>query len=325
MIYGDKSQPQRVKINRKTRINISHYITEDEFRAMRNEGKSIPQVCEIIGFPSTHQVFYKYALSQGWEIGDKVYGNNRQTTVNEDFFKSWTRESAWVYGWLLTDGFVDEKLGQIKIALKSIDEDALHKIKRVMGFTGDIGRHKRPDGRESVRLVVCRKSMVEDVFVLGGMARRDKTFNTSLPEIPDDLFWDFVRGVFEGDGCVRARDSLEIVIASATEYFLRDLQAKLEDYGVHTRLYTRPAGTSGSKHEMYTLSTKSNADALRWCFLMYKNTNSSLRLDRKFETFRNYIAGYYDRNRRSAPCINLIEQIRATIPECAPNETKLCA
>lgn len=248
------------------------------------------------------------------------YLSDNRYSVDEDFFKSWTRGSAWVYGWILTDGSVSEQSGQISLMLKSIDKDVLEKIKHTMKFSGHIYDRISSDGRTSSSLRICRKSLCEDLFTIG-LARKHKTFNTSLPNVPCEVFWDLMRGIFEGDGNLKHGmrwNDLTITIASATKDFLTGIQRKLSsEFGIHTRMYTRKIGVSGCKNEVYTLISKSNADALRWCFFMYKNTDSSMRLDRKFEVFRKYVAGYYDRNRRSVACISTIEAIKGALPECS--------
>ncbi|WP_276914104.1 LAGLIDADG family homing endonuclease [Aneurinibacillus aneurinilyticus] len=239
-------------------------------------------------------------------------------TVDENFFKTWTRESAWTYGWLLTDGSVEEKSGQIRVMLKSIDRDVLEKMKHVMLFSGPIYDGEQRDGRKFSYLRVCRKGMAEDLFSLG-MARTDKTFNTVLPDVPDKVFWDLMRGIFEGDGSIRHRTGntnvLEITIAGATKQFMYDLQSALERRGIFMRMYTRKPGVSGSKHEMHTLTTRSNEDALRLCYFMYANTNETIRMNRKFNVYVNYIRDYYDRKRRSASCGELVELAYQNIPE----------
>lgn len=257
-------------------------------------------------------------------MGDLV---RKVHSVNEDFFKTWTRESAWVFGWLLTDGSVNEKSGQIRLMLKSHDIDALEKIKRAMRFTGPVFKGTQDDGRHFAYLRVCRKEMAEDLFACG-MARSNKTFNTTVPNIPESLFWDFTRGVFEGDGNIKHGkqwNDLQLLICGATKSFFEDMQVEFQKRGINTTLKEHRAGKSGRKSPMYTLTTKSNADALRWCFFMYADTPRSLRLDRKFEVFANYVHGYYDRNRRSHACIDMIERIRRTIPECVTTPELIAA
>lgn len=318
-IFGDKSLNLKVKFGKsKERINIEYYITQEEFNQLRSESKSINEIVRIIGFPSTEKTFQKYAKQLGWSIGKKVYGNNARVSVNEDFFKTWTSDSAWVYGWLLTDGYVDESNGHIKLMLKQDDKSVLEKIKAVMDFDGAIYDGEQKDGRKFSYLRVCRKSMTEDLYNIG-MARENKTFNTALPDIPNDLFWDFMRGVTEGDGNISHKtgntDALCVTITGATKKFMKDVQEQLLERGVSTHLYIREAhSVSGNKAEMYSLYTKSNADALRMCFFMYANTPKSRRLDRKFAIYENYVRTYYDHiRRRSAPCIELVELSRQNI------------
>lgn len=234
----------------------------------------------------------------------------RVYTVNDEFFKSWSRESAWIYGWLLTDGSVDEKRSQIRLMLKRHDKDVLEKIKHCMSFSGEIKDGEQKDGRLYSYLRICRKEMAEDLFSLG-MARKDKTFNTVLPKVPEDCFWDLVRGIFEGDGSIRHRtgntDALDITICGATPQFIIDLQTALEQRGIFMRLSKNNTG-------VYTINTKSNADALRLCYFMYARTDDGHRLSRKYNVYENYINTYYDKvKRRSAQCNELVELARQNI------------
>lgn len=311
-MYGDKTKPKKVKgTGNKLIKNIEFYITEEEYKSLRKERKTQKEIGELVGL--NQRTLSKLITRKGWG-DDEKYIPPKKYSINENFFKKWTRESAWVYGWLLTDGSIQEKTGHVALNLKRDDKDVLEKIKNVMNFTGKVYDSQRPDGRKSSHLRICRKSMTEDLFNLG-MAREDKTFNTTLPNIPDEFYWDFVRGVFEGDGSIRHRkgntDALDITIASATKQFLLDLQTSLEKRGIFTRL-------TQSKENLYTVNTKSNADALRMSYFMYANTDESLRLNRKFDVFQNYVTTYYDKiKRRSVPCIELVELIRQNIPECS--------
>ena len=313
-MFGDKTQPTYSKITKRRRINIHHYVTEQEFYLLREKGLSIKEICKLVEFPSTPLVLNKYAIKEGWNIGKKAKAVKACIDVNEDFFKEINRSSAWVYGWVVTDGSVQEKSGHIGIGLKSIDKDVLYKIKNLMRFEGNIYDRTSRDGRKSSTLRICRKSMCEDLFALG-MARKDKTFNTTFPnELPDDCYWDFIRGVFEGDGSVSHRtgntDALQVSICGATESFIDELQRTLLERGVNTR-------KSCNRNGVYVIECRSNADSLRMCYYMYANTTEQTRLNRKFAVFQNYVATYYDKvKRKSVPSIELVELARQTIPEC---------
>lgn len=323
MMYGNKELPMLTKqFSHKRSINVEYYVTKAEFEKLRKSGLSVREICKLTGFPSTEKTFNKYIDKLGWEVGEVVRGKNAKLSVNEDFFKTWSRNNAWVYGWLLTDGSIQEKTGHVALCLKTHDKDVLIKIKEVIEFTGKIYDRVSKEGKQTSTLRVCRKSICEDIFALG-MARENKTFNTAMPDIPDEYFWDFLRGVVEGDGGIYHRtgntDALAINISGATKQFMVDLQSALGKIGISTRLNTRKANSSsGNVAEVYTLETKSNADSLRMCYFMYANTTDANRLRRKFNVYQNYVATYYDKvKRRSTDCIELVELARQTIPECS--------
>lgn len=255
----------------------------------------------------------------------------RKYFVDEGFFDEITKESAWVLGWLITDGSVTSENGwQIKWMLKSTDREVLEKLKNTMKYTGKISDYSHKDGRKSSKLCICNRKMVESLYSLG-IPKKDKTTTVEMLDIPDEYFWNFVRGVFEGDGHIRHRrgntDALDITIAGASEKFILGLKSALEKRGVFMRIKIRkPNSKSGNKIPLYILNTRSNADALRMCYFMYQNTTDSFRLSRKFDVFSNYVRTYYDNIvRRSKECIELVELCRKQIPECNPdNELITC-
>lgn len=238
----------------------------------------------------------------------------RGQTVNENFFKEINRNSAWVYGWLVTDGSVQKKSGQIRLMLKRHDKEVLLKIKNMLSFSGEVRDGEQRDGRLFSYLRICRKAMCEDLFTLG-MAQQDKTFNTTFPkDLTENTYWDFIRGVFEGDGSISHRtgntDALQVSICGATESFIDELQSTLLAHGINTR-------KSRTNNGVYNIECRSNADSLRMCYFMYANTTDSTRLRRKFNVYQNYVVTYYDKiRRRSMPCIEMVELARQTIPEC---------
>lgn len=317
-MYGDKNLPEKIDaihksgyVEKGVRVNIEHYITESEFKILYyTEKRTMKEIMGIISFPYNLTNFCRNIQRLGW----KSKPGKQTVDVNEDFFKELNRDSAWVYGWLVTDGSIDYKSGHLKLMIHRKDKDVLLKIKEVMKFSGNVYDGEQRDGRVFSYLRICRKSMCEDLFELG-MAETNKTFNTTFPtNLPDQYYWDFIRGVFEGDGSIAHRtgntDALSVSICGATESFIDELQLTLLQRGIDTR-------KSRNKNGVYNIECRSNADALRMCYFMYANTTEQTRLNRKFNVFQNYVVTYYDKvKRRSTPCIELVELARQTIPEC---------
>jgi len=150
------------------------------------------------------------------------------------------------------------------------------------------------------------------------MVYGDKTFDATFPtDMPDQFLWDFIRGSFEGDGSVSISTkggTLRVCICGAAESFMIKMREELSSKGIDVRATKR----SGS---FTTLHAATQVDALRWLLFMYRNTDASIRMDRKFNKFVDFVRTYYDRPRKSAEASELIERIRREIPECAQEYT----
>ncbi|MEK9201315.1 MAG: LAGLIDADG family homing endonuclease [Patescibacteria group bacterium] len=130
--------------------------------------------------------------------------------------------------------------------------------------------------------------MVQDLINLGVTPR--KSLRLQLPKIPDIYFPHFLRGYFDGDGCVniskkiRARKQfLNLIFTSGCKEFLEKLSMKLENMGKSTRVYR-----NGSA---YRLSYKGQR-AINVLSFMYKDLAEYLFMIRKFDRFSSYLNMY---------------------------------
>jgi len=119
--------------------------------------------------------------------------STRIYTVNEDFFKVWTKESAWMYGWFVGDGWVSEKILGFSLARK--DKEVLYKFKKVMKSEHPVNDYESYDKRydktyEMSRVQIGSEKIVE---VLKKLYYED---------VSDEFLSDFIRGFFEAEGSV---------------------------------------------------------------------------------------------------------------------------
>ena len=123
-------------------------------------------------------------------------------TKNENFFKNWTPEMAYVLGFFAADGnMVKNRRGAHFISIEITDKDILEKIKEVMSSSHKITQRKRVNSwKTAYRLQIGSKKMFSDLLNLGVTPKKSKTID--LPIIPDKYFAHFVRGYFDGDGNV---------------------------------------------------------------------------------------------------------------------------
>ena len=96
---------------------------------MYKSGMSFKEMKPIIGLSdrAIRDVMYKHGVKMNREQSS---GQPRKHKVNEDFFKVWTHEMAWVLGLFVTDGTVNNKTQSISFTQK--DERILHLIANYM-------------------------------------------------------------------------------------------------------------------------------------------------------------------------------------------------
>lgn len=258
---------------------------------------------KLVKFPYDSSAFSRLVRRIGWKT---ELGRIDEYTSDGAVFDEWSRESAWMYGWILTDGHVSDRY--VGLRLQSSDIDVVRKIRNHLKFNGPLYEYP---GKCEVR--AYNRKMVASLRYCG-IPERNKTFGAVFPEeLPEHLVWDFIRGAFEGDGCVSVASrggTITVSFCGAAESFMLRMNEVLGREGVDIRLSRR--GDS-----FITLHAASQSDALRWLYLMYRNTDESIRMDRKFGKFVEFVRTYHDRPRKSAEAAELIERIRREIPECS--------
>lgn len=115
--------------------------------------------------------------------------------INNDFFKSWNCNMAYVLGFFCADGCMTSPngRGESRVSFSSKDVDILESIRNAMGSDHKI--HKYGNG---FQLVVGNGIIYADLIELGLTPKKSLTLQ--FPEVPDKYLMSFVRGVFDGDG-----------------------------------------------------------------------------------------------------------------------------
>lgn len=122
--------------------------------------------------------------------------------INENLFKTWTEESAYVLGWLLSDGhmqLIPKKKYSLRWELK--DKEAILNIRKCLGSNAKVFERNTREGNIHYILVVNSKKMIKSLLDLGLTSQ--KAHNLVFPKIPSEHMHHFVRGFFEGDGSVQ--------------------------------------------------------------------------------------------------------------------------
>jgi hypothetical protein len=207
--------------------------------------------------------------------------------VNEDYFKTWTHNMAYVFGFWYADGHIFAKGDHysFSLAIKEADRYLLEMIKKDMGSEHPVLESHSKSPHSDYISTVCKltigsKTIVEDIISLGGQFK--KSLVAKLPEIPIEFSPDFIRGLFDGDGTIVRDVSSKTWVAgiySATQSFVVELQ----DYLIkQIPDLSCPIGAS-RENTLFRLSFSAN-NARRLAKFMY-NTPSLLFLYRKHNKF----------------------------------------
>lgn len=230
-------------------------------------------------------------------------GGSNKYKVNLDFFKKWTNEMAYVLGFLYADGNVGDSAKSSRtnyFSFSSKDKEIIEQIRLVMGSNHPIDRReprlvKFSDGRlahagEVFRLRIGSRRMFVDLLALGLIPRKSKVID--FPDVPKKYLGDFVRGYFDGDGCVHLRTGYDIIggisikqlsitFTSGSKEFLLELNDALnKKFSIKTRR------TYESKRA-YQLKFYTE-ESIQLFERMYENVKGELFLKRKFDIFCRY-------------------------------------
>lgn len=171
-------------------------ITDEIIIKMYKSGVPFKEMVPIIGLTdrSIRNVLYKHGIEMNREQSS---GQPRKHKVNENFFKVWTHEMAWVLGLFITDGTVNHKIHSISFSQK--DERILRLISKYMEAEYVLG--KIGSTCLTPTLKVNSKEIKNDLNKFG--IKANKSLTVPFPDVPEEFLPSFVRGVIDGDGWVQ--------------------------------------------------------------------------------------------------------------------------
>lgn len=205
-------------------------------------------------------------------------------TVNERFFSEWSSEMAYILGYLYADGYMDRDKYRIRLASK--DKQILEDIKGKLNYSGELKSCSNKQG-EWLELHIQNKQIYSDLRKLG--IYPNKSLTMRFPEIPKEVLPHFIRGYFDGDGCIyevkrkRPTPGLETDFATGSKEFAKSLLEILNKIYPKFRLYNKRANyycIRGANYASYALYE-----------YMYKD--NPICLQSKYDKFQDIISRKY--------------------------------
>lgn len=214
--------------------------------------------------------------------GMNRYGLNKNLLDNID--KEW---KAYFLGWLISDGNIYTNSNKYTISLCITESD-----KYILEyFSNKFYSKNKPLNYRKARLKKgtnylakpLYRFQIDNVYLVNklkeiGIIER-KTNNIKIPKIiPNFLIRHFIRGVFEGDGCI---SNNSITIATASVDFANEISKLLKCQNIENNI-----SISNRKpyKDLYIIQIKRKSNEL---FRKYIYDNCEMKLVRKFIKFKN--------------------------------------
>ncbi len=281
--------------------------------------KRVADVSSLLG-RSTHSIQQRAStLGIRKQVCFRAQPNpaNRIYQVNESFFTPLTAASSYVVGFIAADGCLQSGTTST-IHLNNTEIEVLEKINAAMSSNYPIrtATPTNPNWAPQHRLIFYSHLIFKSLLEIGLTPRKSRTLQ--MPNISDELFFHFLRGFFDGDGCAQANNkgkSVLISFVSASENFLLALSKRCSELlGIPERpLYLSKNKTGKAWHlAFHGLTAFVVGDA------MYKDAND-LFLSRKRDFLESYRGTFMRRPRWMAS--KATEKVCSVCKETKPLES----
>jgi len=206
-----------------------------------------------------------------------------------------TEEKAYWLGFFYADGYVYKSGKQISICLSHKDQDHLQKFANI--FKAHLKSYSYVDKRTdneytTVRCVVSSKQICNDLALIGVHNKKSLEGGAGiLDKVPESLQHHFVRGFFDGDGCIHKNHRGEYSITfSGTKDFLHELKIKILEALSINQVKIRKEG------KIYKLAWGGNWQIEKLQSWLYRD--ATIFLERKHSIFEKVYAGHVDKSSR---------------------------
>lgn len=208
-------------------------------------------------------------------------------TYDHDYFENIdTPQKAYWLGFIYADGgvFINEKTNscELSIKLQASDCDHLKKFNKALSGNVDVTFNTRKCNLNDKLYDCCQirfysSKLIHDLVMHG--VTPNKTLTIRFPNITKELYADFIRGYFDGDGSVyenkkkNGQSSIAANFTCGSIEFLQDLRSILYENGICSYITTW-------KDKTPKLIIGGMKNAHRFLYYIYKNKSEFL--ERKY-------------------------------------------
>lgn len=209
----------------------------------------------------------------------------------------WSSQMAYILGFIYADGSLQNSpsIRAKYLRVSSTDKPVLVYMKNTLEAEHSIYTEKVPDGSKEKFLLQIGSHKMYDALEKYGLTP-NKSLSVLFPKVPAKYLAHFVRGYFDGDGCVyiehkilkngsRSPKRLRVIFTSGSRKFLEIL-----DENLATKLHTKTCKIYYSSRAYRLIYNTS--ESIELCKFMYAykaKDEVGFSFDRKFNRFKKYL------------------------------------
>lgn len=248
-------------------------LTIDNFQKKFIDIGSITGVSDFYGL--SRNSIYSFLKRNG--VTD-VKNYLKDLSFQQDYFNNIdSSDKAYWLGFIYADGYVFSPKDRLGINLHVKDIEHLHKFKKSLKSTQKV---RIVEKNNTCNITHHSKKLLEDLKQHGCIDK--KSLVLVFPKIEDCFLFDFIRGYYDGDGCItnncNGKMRLNVV---GTESFLTTLQ---NIFYTKLDIPKRKLHTTG---KAFVLEHNGNKQATKIADTLYKDAN--IYLDRKYEKYKSML------------------------------------
>lgn len=220
--------------------------------------------------------------------------HNKRRKINDLYFKDIDcPDKAYLLGFIFADGYLvnGDAHYEFGIELQQQDRFIIDKLNAALGGNCAIEEKEPKDivykatgqiihKNQSVKLRVYSKKLQESLIKNGIVY--NKTHSNIFPRVDGELFFDWLRGYIDGDGCYYTDNGHTYMhITSCADGVLLYIKERLEEYGIKTQIYCE----NNTKFRLFCTSEEM---MIRLVNRMY--SKNCLCLTRKYEKIKHFLS-----------------------------------
>lgn len=212
--------------------------------------------------------------------------NNRKYSLNETYFDNIdTSNKAYILGLLYADGCNHVKHNAVTISLQECDKEILEFVKNELEYEGPLRinklSEKNSNYKDQYMLSINNEHISRKLEELGVV--NAKSLILKFPEwLDESLYSAFVRGYFDGDGCVsydEKRQKCYTKIAGTWE-FCNKLSMILNDLSCKHNIVHPKQSKNSNTFILQTCGNKSSLTLLSWIY-----DDAKVYIERKYQKY----------------------------------------